>query len=94
MVPQSRRTGNAGAQFNLALCYRNGRGLEKNDTEAVQWYHKAAEQGYAEAQYNLGYCYLMGYGVKKNHPEAIKWFRKAAEQEFEPAQKILKKLGY
>ena len=48
--------------------------------EAVQWYSKAAEQGFAEAQYNLGVCYENGQGVAQNYAEAVQWYRKAAEQ--------------
>jgi len=46
----------------------------------VQWYRKAAEQGFAKAQYNLGVKYANGQGVKRDHAEAVRWYRKAAEQ--------------
>ena len=36
------------AQFNLGYDrYANGRGVLKDDAEAVRWYRLAAEQGYA-----------------------------------------------
>jgi TPR repeat protein len=34
--------------------YLNGKGVPKDDAEAVKWFRKAAEQGYADAQYDLG----------------------------------------
>ena len=37
--------GNAAAQYNLGLMYRNGEGVPKDDAEAVKWYHLAADQG-------------------------------------------------
>lgn len=46
--------GNAPAQYSLGLMYRNGRGVPKDDQQAVFWYRKAADQGNADAQYNLG----------------------------------------
>ena len=52
----------------------------KNYSEAVKYFRKAAEQGYAKAQNNLGDCYYWGNGVEKNYAEAVKWFKKAAEQ--------------
>lgn len=58
----------------------------KNYTEAVKWYRKAAEQGLADAQFSLGDCYLEGEGVTQNMTEAVKWFRKAAEQGLADAQ--------
>ncbi len=72
--------GNALAQANLGVMYRNGYGVEQNDNEAVKWYCKAAEQGGAMGQGNLGFMYDKGYGVQQDYHEAVKWYRKAAEQ--------------
>lgn len=36
------------------------KGVVQDYGKAVEWYTKAAEQGYAEAQSNLGYCYDFG----------------------------------
>ena len=35
--------------------YENGQGVPQNNFTAVEWYQKAAEQGYAKAQVNLGF---------------------------------------
>ena len=40
---------------------------------AVEYYEKAANQGYAEAQYNLATCYFEGLGVGQDYVEAYKW---------------------
>ena len=40
------------AQFNLGWCYENGKGVKQDWQKAVEWYAKAAEQGYANAQNN------------------------------------------
>src|SRR5207245_1373088 len=47
---------------------------------AVEWYRKAAEQGYAAAQFNLGVSYAKGAGIAKDEKLAVEWYRKAAEQ--------------
>jgi TPR repeat protein len=47
-------------QYNLANMYGFGRGVPRDDAEAVKWYRKAADQGYPEAQLNLGICYING----------------------------------
>jgi hypothetical protein len=60
--------------------YENGTGVSKNQSEALKWVQKAAEQGYATSQVRLGNMYRFGTGVPKNSIEAVKWFRKAAEQ--------------
>jgi hypothetical protein len=74
-------------------CYQSGRGVEKNEKEAVVWYRKAAAQNYSYAQYNLGCCYLEGIGVVKNRSEAIGWLKKAAEGGHPAARKLLDSLS-
>jgi len=72
--------GDAGAQFNLGVMYANGRGVAKDDAEAVKWFRLTAEQGNARAQFNLGVMYDNGRGVAKDAAEAVKWYRLAADQ--------------
>jgi len=74
------KKGNAIAQYNLAVMYGHGQGLQQDDIEAVKWYKMAAEQGHAPAQRNLGVAYSDGEGVQQDDKEAAKWFRLAAEQ--------------
>ena len=40
------KQGEAYAQYNLGLIYFKGEGVPKNDTEAVKWFRKAADQGH------------------------------------------------
>ena len=70
--------GNAAAQYNLGIMYRTGRGVLKDDKEAVKWYRKAAEQGDAIAQLNLGGMYYNGKGVLEDYATAYAWFNIAA----------------
>ena len=46
--------GDAEAQFILGAMYFQGRGVLKDDAEAVRWYRLAAEQGLADGQNSLG----------------------------------------
>jgi TPR repeat protein len=85
-VKAKAEAGDADSQVELGLRYELGKGVAKDQGEAVKWYRKAAEQNYARAQYDLGLCYLDGKGVPKNQVEAVKWFRKAAEQNDAAAQ--------
>src|SRR6516164_1063050 len=55
-----------------------GRALPKDDGLALQWFRKAAEQGYADAQNNLGIGYALGRGTARDDAVAVEWFRKAA----------------
>ena len=42
--------GDAGAQNTLGIMYANGRGVPKDDAQAVKWFRLAADQGHAGAQ--------------------------------------------
>src|SRR6266487_1342423 len=79
-VKAKAEAGDAESEVELGLRYEHGKGVAKDQAEAVKWYRKAAEQNLAAAQYNLGVCYDKGAGVAIDHTEAAKWYRKAAEQ--------------
>ncbi len=55
--------GIAVAQHFLGWHYHKGIGVRQDDSQAVQWWKKAAEQGIAEAQQGLGWAYANGCGV-------------------------------
>lgn len=54
-----------------AQSYEDGDGVEKNETEALYRYKKAAEQGNVFAQVNVGVCYFYGESIEENKEEAI-----------------------
>jgi TPR repeat protein len=81
--------GDAPAQTRLGRMYRDGRGVLRDDQQAVEWFRKAAEKDNASAQTALGYMYQQGRGVAGDYNEALQWFRKAAEQGYAPAQNNL-----
>ena len=72
--------GDADAQFYLGGMYDDGKGVERDDRQAVYWYRNAAQQGDADAQFYLGTMYSDGRGVQKDDEQALFWYRKAAEQ--------------
>ena len=84
--------------YNIGWDYYYGRNGKQTDySEAVEWFRKAAEQGYADAQIYLGNCYYNGWCVPQDYSEAVKWYRKAAEQGNEYAKEQLqrlKEMGY
>ncbi|MEE9608205.1 MAG: tetratricopeptide repeat protein, partial [Myxococcota bacterium] len=55
-------------------------GVPEDNTEAVKWFRKAADQGHARAQNKLGMMYAHGKGVSEDDTEAVKWYRRAAGQ--------------
>eukprot|EP00954_Amorphochlora_amoebiformis_P008845 687021-Amorphochlora_amoeboformis.AAC.1 len=68
------------AQHRLGLLYLHGSKLPQNDSMAINWLRKSANQGYTPAQCTLGVCYERGRGVTRCDPTAESWFLKAAEQ--------------
>ncbi len=72
--------GHADSQFNVALMYEKGIGVDKDEKEAVIWYGKAAGQGNSAAQFNLGVLYENGRGTAVDFAKANEWYRKASVQ--------------
>ena len=62
------------AQFNLALCYARGNGVEQSYSKAAYWYEKAANQNIVEAQFNLANYYENGKGVEQSYSKAVYWY--------------------
>jgi len=55
----------------LGLCYRYGYGVEKDLTEAFEWYQKAYNSGAGPCSaYNLAQCYRKGRGVPQDLSKA------------------------
>ena len=68
------------AMIELGDCYYNGIGINKNYSEAVRLYKKAAEQKnyYTyQAQKKVGDCYKYGRGVAQNQVLAEYWYEQS-----------------
>lgn len=67
---EAANAGDAEAQFQLAMCYANGAGVEKDRTQFATWVKKAADQGYKQAQDTVseiakrGICLYCGGALK------------------------------
>ena len=61
------------AQNALGLRYGTGDGVGLNESEAVRWFIKSAEQGYVPAQSKLGTIYYSGRGVRQDPNRAYFW---------------------
>ena len=79
--------GDASAQSNLGVMYRNAQGVPQDYAQAMKWYRLAADQGNASAQYNLGIMYDKGQGVPQDYVLAHMWFNLSAAQGQERAVK-------
>jgi TPR repeat protein len=75
------KTGDADAQYRLAMIYANGIRPNQDLARAVVWFGKAAAAGVVDAQYNLATLYDRGFGVPQDLNEALKWYRSAADHD-------------
>ena len=75
------------AQRALGRLYRNGKGVEKNTTEAAKWYRLAAEKGKVDAQLALAEMLESGEGgLAPNQTEASYWRQRANNRGFAPGK--------
>ncbi len=72
--------GHVDSQFNVALMYEKGIGVDKDEKQALEWYDKSARQGNSAAQFNLGVLYENGRGTEIDYAKANEWYRKASLQ--------------
>jgi len=70
------RRGNPAAENAMGLLYAQGderHAITQDQTEAVRWFTRAAEDGSVPAQYKLGLLYWGGHGVPKDANKAYFW---------------------
>lgn len=77
--------GDAQAQHDLAIRYRDGKGVAKDDALAMQWAHRAADAGNADAMDLVGFAYLRGAVVKRRPEVAFGYFKVAASESAQAA---------
>jgi len=70
--------GDAGAQLQLGLAYRDGRyGLTPDPKTGLYWLQKSAAGGNAYAEDAIGSAYSKGQGIGRDMKQAEQWWRKA-----------------
>ncbi|KAI9204742.1 uncharacterized protein BJ171DRAFT_442394 [Polychytrium aggregatum] len=72
--------GHSMAQLQLADCYYNGIGVDRDRAKAFESYRKLANDGIHRAQVAVGRYYADGEGIDQDFNTAIEWYSKAAAQ--------------
>ncbi|KAI9203222.1 uncharacterized protein BJ171DRAFT_583389 [Polychytrium aggregatum] len=67
------------AQFHLAEYYRQGLGVDKDRSRAVEIYRSLAKCGMSQAHVALGDCYEVGEGVDQDYHTALEWYIEAVD---------------
>lgn len=79
---ENAKNGNMYSQNIIGEYYLNGDMLPRNTKKAVEWFKKAAIQGYDKAEYNLGLCYYNGWGVNKDYKQAANYFKESLNNDY------------
>ncbi|TWA64479.1 Sel1 repeat-containing protein [Azospirillum brasilense] len=83
--------GSARAQYELAMRYEVGKGVNRDERMALSLYCRAARQDYPEAAYRAGRMHLAGRGaVSKDEELGRSWLRRAALLGSEDAAQLVK----
>ena len=69
------------SMYYVSLCYRDGKGVDKNLQASMKFLLEAAKRGYAVAQYDLAVAFAKGDVIERNDSLAHHWYEKAAESE-------------
>jgi len=85
--------GNPNAEFDLAMMYAKGDGVEKNPRVAFNLFHRAARKGHLGAKYCMGVNFEKGLGVIKQPELARYWYRMAAKEGHQQAKYRLAQLS-
>ena len=72
--------GDAEAQYMLAMCCGEGKGMEQDAAKSLEWALKSAEQGFSKAQFVAGMCYMGGgEGIPKDTEKGEMWIGKSLD---------------
>lgn len=79
-LQESAALGNSEAVYRMALCQRDGEGVQANEKKAAELMRRAANAGIVRAMYEYGVMLQAGAGVRADANEAVGWYEKAAAQ--------------
>ena len=69
--------GDARANYNLGIMYREGMGVDQNDIEALTHFIAAAEDGHMLGNYAVGLSFLLGRGSDVDAEAALFYLKEA-----------------
>lgn len=57
-----------------------GKGVGKDQAQALHWFRKASELGHPAAANSIGAMYEEGRGVEQDSQQALEWYRLSAQR--------------
>lgn len=79
-IMSSYNQNNASDQVAIGERYLIGKGFEKDEKKAFEWFQKAANQNNPVGLYQLAKCYQKGIGVSQDKAQAAVYYEKSASQ--------------
>ena len=90
LLQKAADAGSLEAMYDLADCYYDGEGVDKNIPLSSKWMTKAADAGYPKAQVAIGVAYLLGANeIEQNYALAERFLQMAAMKDNTEAQGYL-----
>lgn len=90
LLQKAADAGSLEAMYDLADCYYDGEGVDKNIPLSSKWMTKAADAGYPKAQVAVGVAYLLGANeIEQNYALAERFLQMAAMKDNTEAQGYL-----
>jgi len=90
---KSAEKGNSNAQYEVARSYELGKRVKSDNTQAINWYAKAAEQGHTNAAYRLGLLYYNGLDDSEiDFKKAFQYLSLAANNDHKNSQSHLARM--
>ncbi len=68
---------NATDQVAIGERYLKGKGFDKDEKKAFEWFQKAANQNNSEGLFQLAKCYQKGIGVNQDKAKAVTYYEKS-----------------
>lgn len=78
LMKQAAAMGHAEATGAVGFFYATGKGVEKDEATAAEWFRKGAELGGPKAMLNFGKALVEGRGIAENATAGREWIDKAA----------------
>ena len=82
------KDGHAESQYQVAVLYEQGLGVDQNLEEAIDWYRSAAEKGEPNAQFRIG-LYHINESDDANPSLGLYWIQSAADNDNLQAKEYL-----
>lgn len=80
MIMDKAKAGDASAMNEVGTWYYTGKHVNRDYTQAYEWWKKASLKSNVRAIANLGMCYQLGRGVERDSVDAIRLYEKSIKE--------------